>query len=114
MCFFFQAEDGIRDLTVTGVQTCALPICPLEVRLRQDRRRAHAAGGDEPRPRAVPEIRPDRPPRGRLRRMGRRLESAHGVLPFRVASNPLSRATLSWTMTRCVGGGVCEPEERTH
>src|SRR2546430_8772884 len=27
--FFFQAEDGIRDLTVTGVQTCALPICDL-------------------------------------------------------------------------------------
>src|SRR2546427_8816765 len=26
MFFFFQAEDGIRDLTVTGVQTCALPI----------------------------------------------------------------------------------------
>src|SRR2546430_888026 len=25
-CFFFQAEDGIRYLTVTGVQTCALPI----------------------------------------------------------------------------------------
>src|SRR5688572_31092359 len=37
--FFFQAEDSIRDLTVTGVQTCALPIliatnpdrtCPVE------------------------------------------------------------------------------------
>src|SRR3989440_8214798 len=30
--FFFQAEDGIRDLIVTGVQTCALPIsqfCPV-------------------------------------------------------------------------------------
>src|SRR2546430_3363863 len=27
--FFFQAEDGIRDLTVTGVQTCALPISPV-------------------------------------------------------------------------------------
>src|SRR5256886_12421800 len=27
--FFFQAEDGIRDLTVTGVQTCALPISRL-------------------------------------------------------------------------------------
>src|SRR2546430_5798040 len=27
--FFFQAEDGIRDWTVTGVQTCALPICHL-------------------------------------------------------------------------------------
>src|SRR6267378_7744840 len=26
--FFFQAEDGIRDLYVTGVQTCALPISP--------------------------------------------------------------------------------------
>src|SRR5206468_6474294 len=26
--FFFQAEDGIRDLIVTGVQTCALPISP--------------------------------------------------------------------------------------
>src|SRR5699024_11405140 len=25
--FFFQAEDGIRDRNVTGVQTCALPIC---------------------------------------------------------------------------------------
>src|SRR5256886_11036445 len=29
--FFFQAEDGIRDLTVTGVQTCALPICGIQV-----------------------------------------------------------------------------------
>src|SRR3989454_4616266 len=26
--FIFQAEDGIRDYKVTGVQTCALPICP--------------------------------------------------------------------------------------
>src|SRR5256886_8703498 len=29
--FFFQAEDGIRDLTVTGVQTCALPIFPRDL-----------------------------------------------------------------------------------
>src|SRR3712207_8080134 len=28
-CFFFQAEDGIRDIGVTGVQTCALPIYPV-------------------------------------------------------------------------------------
>src|ERR1039457_5846114 len=27
LIFFFQAEDGIRDYKVTGVQTCALPIC---------------------------------------------------------------------------------------
>ena len=33
--FFFQAEDGIRDYDVTGVQTCALPICRRpEVRIR--------------------------------------------------------------------------------
>src|SRR5215475_1552511 len=30
--FFFQAEDGIRDFHVTGVQTCALPISPLTSR----------------------------------------------------------------------------------
>src|SRR2546429_6319953 len=43
--FFFQAEDGIRDVAVTGVQTCALPISFLQmgmvgqlfVRPRQDR-----------------------------------------------------------------------------
>src|SRR5882672_4261585 len=28
--FFFQAEDGIRDHCVTGVQTCALPISPMK------------------------------------------------------------------------------------
>src|SRR5256886_4382920 len=32
LVFFFQAEDGIRDLTVTGVQTCALPISAGTVR----------------------------------------------------------------------------------
>src|SRR6266496_4749979 len=37
--FFFQAEDGIRDLYVTGVQTCALPICrpPARVRVRMSK-----------------------------------------------------------------------------
>src|SRR5256886_14822593 len=38
--FFFQAEDGIRDLTVTGVQTCALPISeeyPIQARTGQFR-----------------------------------------------------------------------------
>src|SRR5205085_5933993 len=43
---FFQAEDGIRDLTVTGVQTCALPIS-----------RAHTARGRRRRGRD-----PGRPP----------------------------------------------------
>src|SRR5438093_11478473 len=31
LSFFFQAEDGIRDWSVTGVQTCALPICECRV-----------------------------------------------------------------------------------
>src|SRR5260370_42548034 len=38
--FFFQAEDGIRDSSVTGVQTCALPIYH-----PRSRRRRCAAGG---------------------------------------------------------------------
>ena len=48
--FFFQAEDGIRDHCVTGVQTCALPIYSddLEVRLRAGRAiRAIRAGKGE-------------------------------------------------------------------
>src|SRR2546430_7478946 len=49
LIFFFQAEDGIRDLTVTGVQTCALPISAP--------RRAGAAG----RSRRAPASRPPAP-----------------------------------------------------
>src|SRR3989475_6595266 len=41
--FFFQAEDGIRDLTVTGVQTCALPI---SVRSRSSDNRGRRACGE--------------------------------------------------------------------
>src|SRR4029077_16128776 len=33
--FFFQAEDGIRDSSVTGVQTCALPISVIKLRRRR-------------------------------------------------------------------------------
>src|SRR5207247_6360187 len=33
VCFFFQAEDGIRDPLVTGVQTCALPISSLQTKM---------------------------------------------------------------------------------
>src|SRR2546430_15298258 len=44
ICFFFQAEDGIRDLTVTGVQTCALPISAGD-RARARHCRRHAISG---------------------------------------------------------------------
>src|SRR2546430_7520394 len=59
--FFFQAEDGIRDLTVTGVQTCALPISGAAARgVHAGRRTLPADGaggplggaGDVRRPRA--------------------------------------------------------------
>src|SRR5256885_10896287 len=48
-CFFFQAEDGIRDYKVTGVQTCALPISSFEEEIRQRRegRRQDGERGDE-------------------------------------------------------------------
>src|SRR2546422_1039771 len=47
--FFFQAEDGIRDVAVTGVQTCALPICLPEVQLGV----LPAAGGCQRLPRLI-------------------------------------------------------------
>src|SRR5437762_14122343 len=40
--FFFQAEDGIRDTSVTGVQTCALPISSRRAAGSADRRAARA------------------------------------------------------------------------
>src|SRR5260370_13036380 len=61
-CFFFQAEDGIRDSSVTGVQTCALPISALptleahlftsrsaiRTRMGHSRRRRYAIGENPP------------------------------------------------------------------
>src|SRR2546430_725152 len=58
--FFFQAEDGIRDLTVTGVQTCALPICSCHTPIAAlaeaaagEAAAGEAAGGDRLRLRAL-------------------------------------------------------------
>src|SRR5262249_57111445 len=47
--FFFQAEDGIRDWSVTGVQTCALPISAAE-RMNDGSRKTE--DGKRPRPHA--------------------------------------------------------------
>src|SRR5256885_13148985 len=43
-CFFFQAEDGIRDYKVTGVQTCALPISSLSTIIDHARRTLYLLG----------------------------------------------------------------------
>src|SRR5690606_40686275 len=51
--FFFQAEDGIRDFHVTGVQTCALPILDRRALPRAGGRVAVAGGRAQPRGRGV-------------------------------------------------------------
>src|SRR2546430_3145475 len=62
--FFFQAEDGIRDLTVTGVQTCALPIYADEEGVgARPSREAGRLGVEEEEPARIP---------------GRRLGARHG------------------------------------
>src|SRR3712207_7708850 len=76
--FFFQAEDGIRDIGVTGVQTCALPISPLQPARRRAARTARRAdqgalglragapadeGGTRPRPLRGAELARAAPPR---------------------------------------------------
>src|SRR5206468_9891995 len=84
--FFFQAEDGIRDLMVTGVQTCALPIS-----LRQ-RRTRQANAGSPPMPSpvssAVLEQRADQPaspPARELDQIGRAPCRARVIMPVVVS-----------------------------
>src|SRR5216683_5080511 len=61
--FFFQAEDGIRDLIVTGVQTCALPISGGPSRWSQGRE----LDWEPLRPELVCEVSFDRLENGRFR-----------------------------------------------
>src|SRR2546430_5396071 len=92
LCFFFQAEDGIRYLTVTGVQTCALPISREGLEPRGDEEGAGRVRGvdeeaevararlDDParpcrlRPRCI-EGGLLRPPRSEERRVGKECRS---------------------------------------
>src|SRR5438046_10519192 len=88
--YFFQAEDGIQDWSVTGVQTCALPICALAVR--------EAAAGEllpggrgERRSRQV-----DRQPARRRARAGDRV--FHGDSPRRSEERRVGKKGRSgWT-----------------
>src|SRR2546427_10565824 len=64
--FFFQAEDGIRDLTVTGVQTCALPIWTRQLVLVEDPE-SHAGSSPALRRPAIEQALQHHPPLLRLR-----------------------------------------------
>src|SRR5947209_17887055 len=70
ICFFFQAEDGIRDIGVTGVQTCALPI-----RAFAPHGRAAVRGA---RRRGQPSGNASGPPRSEERRVGKECRSGWG------------------------------------
>src|SRR5215213_8183728 len=83
--FFFQAEDGIRDWSVTGVQTCALPICPRDGRQVRGRgrppRAALPSAEADPVPAGSSAVVPESPLRG-----GRAVPPA--AAPLSVAGEP--------------------------
>ena len=85
MCFsfFFQAEDGIRDKLVTGVQTCALPILyipePMRVQIRPGSQLQVAVDGYP----------------GTLRGTVRRIASEASFTPY-FALNERDRSRLSY------------------
>src|SRR3989454_2941357 len=102
--FFFQAEDGIRDYKVTGVQTCALPILP--------RRR----GCGRPWARSAPQWR--RRPRAAVRAMIDRLVLVYFVhtpeVPAELKDAAVATARRRYTNRRAVddmvrAGSVSSP-----
>src|SRR5258706_8828390 len=82
--FFFQAEDGIRDWSVTGVQTCALPILTEAL------------------------------VNGRAAELARLLRQATLSLDFRGLQNPLQRGFYARRLLQAAGGTRAEQrsEER--
>src|SRR3712207_9349036 len=109
MLFFFQAEDGIRDIGVTGVQTCALPISG-EGQLRAGRAHTPVQLPLEPRlglqqrdgeGRVAGERRDRRQLRSEERRVGKECRSRRS--PYHSKKNPrllVRRTCLTITRTR--------------
>src|SRR5215217_918241 len=95
--FFFQAEDGIRDIGVTGVQTCALPICP-DARLLLGWRGSGLLGPARGAGREVLDADAPQQPK-RPRRAGRLALLASGPDPQ--AASRLARAAHRWCRLRC-------------
>src|SRR5438552_5306373 len=93
--FFFQAEDGIRDDLVTGVQTCALPIC-------QGRRRAHG--------RPVPAGRQQRRGRERMSTPGSLLIQNGRVIDPANQVDAIADVLIEGTTIKRVGPKLAAPE----
>src|SRR5207249_7171192 len=101
--FFFQAEDGIRDRNVTGVQTCALPIYGIQTVQHPPFRRHQRCGirdrrGEHPELHQKGDDVPDITVEDRQRREPERRE--------------IGRASCRERGERWVGGGAVEGEER--
>src|SRR5437870_12706452 len=102
MFFFFQAEDGIRDGHVTGVQTCALPIYGVPV--AQDQRMD--AGVFEPELDGV-DIGDRRLAAGDIDRIASRAERRD-----KLAERQIGRASCRERVVMTVDGGIGKKEER--
>src|SRR3989441_3533091 len=91
--FFFQAEDGIRDKLVTGVQTCALPISRAPPTPEVARRAAPAPAGTRPTPstRAAARSHPSSLPSAVACRAGPRSHPAAAPLAASPGSPPSPR-----------------------
>src|SRR5437868_13463450 len=93
--FFFQAEDGIRDRNVTGVQTCALPISVAQpVAVRPGQRGGNVAALPAARPgQPAPAARPGQPTPARPGMETRQPAAAgHGAPPNMRQGNPAQPA----------------------
>src|SRR5687767_15938913 len=102
--FFFQAEDGIRDKLMTGVQTCALPISGADVPNRRftippTGRARYAAEIVEwrdgtPRPRPASTARPGVSVRSEERRVGKECRSRWRPYRYKIKREQAERVTV--------------------
>src|SRR2546429_2609721 len=103
--FFFQAEDGIRDVAVTGVQTCALPILCAA-------RSVAAFTADVPlRYLACPNVVIHRMAAVAGDRKSTRLNSSHGYISYAVFCLKKKNSSAIHFATRSIGG--CGPPRST-
>src|SRR5260221_3996568 len=102
--FFFQAEDGIRDHCVTGVQTCALPISD-QTRKRHRSRNGDPRSGLAPHARHRDSRKVELSGAGAIQadRKSTRLNSSHTVISYAVFC--LKKKKQNTLLSRCTRSG---------